>query len=221
MTSYDQRSSMAQRHAHDNDRIQSPSSARNRGPILDVLKNELPPEGLVLELASGTGELAVHVASHLPGIFWQPSEPDPPCRRSIDGWRMEKGVTNMAAAIDLVTTDENWSAQALAALTRKPDAIVCNNMIHIVPWAACDGLIAGAGLLLDAGGLLFIYGPFSEQGVMVESNQAFDARLRERNPQWGVRALEQVSDLARRAGFRLDNTMPMPANNLSVCFRRL
>ncbi|TDI62244.1 MAG: DUF938 domain-containing protein, partial [Alphaproteobacteria bacterium] len=107
---------MAQRHAHDNDRMQSPSSARNRGPILDVLTDELSPEGFVLELASGTGELAAHVASHLPGLFWQPSEPDPPCRRSIDAWRIEMGVTNMAAALDLLTTDEDWPARALAAL---------------------------------------------------------------------------------------------------------
>ncbi len=220
MTSNDKISATQRRMGQDDDRMYSPSCARNRDPILAVLKQELPQSGIVLEVASGTGEHATHMTSHLSGIFWHPSDPDPLHRRSINAWQRALGLANMGKALDLMTTAEGWSEQAGAALPHNPNAIVCNNMIHITPWAAYEGLIAGASRLLDERDLLFVYGPFSRGGEMVESNAAFDTQLRAQDPRWGVRALEDVSALAQRAGFILDKIVDMPANNLSVCFRR-
>jgi len=202
------------------DRLSSPSTARNRDPILAVLRDELKEPGVVLEIASGTGEHGVHMARHLPHIVWQPSDPDPSSRRSIEAWRQSSGVETLRPPLDLDTVSPGWAVAARAALGETPRAVVASNMIHIAPWSACEGLIAGAGELLSADGLLYLYGPFSRDGRMVPSNEAFDRHLRGEDSAWGVRALEDVTALAETAGFALDRVVDMPANNLSVCFRQ-
>lgn len=193
---------------------QAPAAARNRQPILDVLRPRLPDRGLVLEVASGSGEHALHFAAALPGLVFQPSDPDPEARASIDAWAADSGLANLrpALALDAATTD--WPI-AVA------DAVLCCNMIHISPWASTIGLVAGAARLLPPGGLLYLYGPYRRNGAhTAPSNAAFDEDLRRRNPAWGVRDLEAVATLAAGAGLAPPEVIEMPANNLSVLFRR-
>jgi len=196
-------------------RLESPSAARNRDPILKELQRLLPSEGLVLEIASGTGEHAVHFAAALPGLAWQPSEPKEDMRASIVAWRDSEGLANVRdpLAID-VLSEAPWPIDAARA-------IVCINMIHIAPWAATPALMAGAGRALADGGPLILYGPYRRAGVeTAASNEAFDASLKERDPSWGLRDLETVEEEARRAGLDLHEVIEMPANNLIVVFRK-
>ncbi|MFC3713438.1 DUF938 domain-containing protein [Sphingoaurantiacus capsulatus] len=196
------------------DRRASPSVARNREPILDVLRRVLPPRGLVLEIAAGTGEHAVHFAGALPGLDWQPTDPDAMSRRSIAAWRAEAGLPNLREPLPLDVIAADWPVGAA-------DAVVCINMIHISPWAATEGLMAGAAARLSPGAPLFVYGPFRREGVPIApSNEAFDASLRERNPAWGLRDLEAVQALAAGQGFDLAEVIEMPASNLSLVFCR-
>jgi SAM-dependent methyltransferase len=192
----------------------APSVARNRDPILDVLRRVLPPAGLVLEIASGTGEHAVHVAAALPALTWQPSDRDPQALASNAAHRAAASLSNLAPPLALDVTAPAWPlAQA--------DAIVCINMIHIAPWAACEGLMAGAGRVLSAGGVLYLYGPFQQGGApTAPSNAAFDENLRARDPAWGVRDLGAVAAVAAANGLDLEARIEMPANNLSLVFRR-
>ena len=193
-------------------RLYAPATARNRDPILDVLRRVLPASGLVLEIASGSGEHAVHFAAALPSLIFQPSDPDPERRASIDAWSAATSLPNLRNAITL---------DAATAWTIAADAILCINMIHIAPWSATEGLIRGAASALGKGGSLFLYGPFRREGAhTAESNAAFDADLRARNPAWGIRDLEAVAALAASHGFGPPEITPMPANNLSVTFRR-
>jgi SAM-dependent methyltransferase len=192
----------------------SPSTVRNRDPILAVLRRVLPIQGLVLEIAGGTGEHAVHFAAHLPRLQWQPSDPDPDARASIDAWRASAALSNLLPAIALDVTAESWPVS-------RADAIVCINMIHISPWAATEGLMAGAARLLPPDGVLFLYGPYRRDGRHTAiSNEAFDQDLRRRDPAWGVRDLEAVTALAAGNRLNLKEVVEMPANNLSVVFRR-
>lgn len=194
----------------------APAAARNRDPIWSVLQRHLPQEGLVLEVASGSGEHAVHFArASGPGLIFQPSDPDPAARASIDAWRTAAGVANVRPAIALDATAETWPIV-------RADAVLCFNMIHIAPWEAAVGLVRGAGRVLPPGGLLFLYGPFKREGRhTAPSNEAFDRDfLKARNPAWGVRDLEAVAGLAAEAGFAAPALEAMPANNLSVIFRR-
>lgn len=197
-------------------RRHSPSAARNRDPILGVLRPHLPARGLVLEVASGTGEHTLHFAqASRPELVYQPSDPDPMARASIDAWTATAGLTNIRPAIALDAADEVWPIE-------HADVVVCINMIHISPWASTVGLLHGAGRVLPAGGLLFLYGPYRRHGRhTAPSNEAFDQDLRRRNPEWGVRDLERVDGLAAEAGFASAVIEEMPANNLSVLFRRL
>jgi SAM-dependent methyltransferase len=192
----------------------APAAARNRDPILAVLREHLPANGLVLEIASGTGEHAVHFAAALPGVTWQPSDPDADARASIAAHREMAALANLLAPIELDAALPVWPlAQA--------DAIVSINMIHIAPWAACLGLIAGAERLLPPNGVLFLYGPFRENGGFeAASNAAFDADLRGRNPAWGIRDREEVADIAAKHGLQFAARVAMPANNLSLVFRK-
>jgi len=191
----------------------APATARNRQPILDVLRPRLPADGLVLEVASGSGEHAVHFAAALPQLVFQPSDPDEEALASIDAWAADSGLANVRPAVALDTTAPSWPvAQATAVL--------CCNMIHIAPWAAAVGLIAGAARLLPDHGLLFLYGPYRRNGQTAPSNEAFDRDLRRRNADWGVRDLEAVTELAEAHGFAAPEVIEMPANNLSVIFRR-
>jgi SAM-dependent methyltransferase len=196
-------------------RLYFPHVARNREPILDVLRRILPRDGLVLEIASGGGEHAAYFASNLPGLRWQPTDANAEMFESIAAHRAAAGFANLLAPLHLDVTSPQWPVE-------RADAMVCCNMIHIAPWAATEGLIAGAGRTLARGGLLYLYGPYKIDGRhTAPSNQDFDASLRARNPLWGVRDLTEVSGLAKRHGLALEETVAMPANNLSVIFRRV
>lgn len=187
----------------------APAAARNRDPIRDVLRGLLPKCGLVLEVASGSGEHALHFAAAFPALTFQPSDPDPENRASIDAWAA--GTPNIRPAIGLDAASPDWPiAQA--------DAVLCINMVHIAPWAACQGLVRGAAAL-DA--MLILYGPFRLEGRhTAPSNAEFDESLRARDPAWGVRDLEAVAALAAAQGYAPPEVIPMPANNLTVAFRR-
>lgn len=197
-----------------NEALTAPAVARNRDAILAVLREILPDRGTVLEIASGSGEHAVHVAAALPGLDWLPSDPEPAARRSIAAHALRAGLANIQPPLAL-------DAAAAAWPVARVDGIVCINMIHIAPWAATEGLMAGAGHVLSAGGVLFLYGPFREADrPFAESNAAFDASLRARDPAWGVRDLDAVAAEAARHGLSLVRRVAMPANNLSLIFRR-
>ncbi|ACB24950.1 DUF938 domain-containing protein [Methylobacterium radiotolerans] len=197
-----------------NDALTAPAVARNRDAILAVLREVLPASGTVLEIASGSGEHAVHVAAALPGVDWLPSDPEPAARRSIAAHALRAGLGNIRPPLAL-------DAAAAAWPVARVDGIVCINMIHIAPWAATAGLMAGAGRVLSERGILFLYGPFREADrPFAESNAAFDASLRGRNPAWGVRDLDAVAAEAARHGLDLIRRVAMPANNLSVIFER-
>jgi len=193
----------------------SPSTARNREPILAVLRGRLPPAGLVVEIAAGAGEHAVHAAAALPHLQWLPTDADPDALASIAAWRDHAGLPNLLAPLRLDAADpDHWPLQ-------RADAVVNINMIHIAPWAAARGLMAGAGRLLPRGGVLVLYGPYLEAGVeTAASNLAFDADLRRRNPAWGLRDVGEVTALAAGHGLSLAERIAMPANNLSLVFRR-
>jgi len=191
-----------------------PHVARNRDPILDVLRRLLPPKGRVLEVASGSGEHASYFAAALPALVWQPTDPDGEALASIAAYRADANLPNLLPPLRLDVTAAQWPVG-------RADAVICCNMIHIAPWAACEGLIAGAARVLPAGGLLYLYGPYKIGGRhTAPTNLAFDEQLRARNQAWGIRDLDDVTALAERHGFALAETVPMPANNLSVIFRR-
>ena len=200
----------------DNLRMRSPATARNREPILAVLRRVLPRRGALLEIASGSGEHAVWCAPHFPDLVWQPSDPDPAARASIAVWIAATESDTIQPPRDLDVTGADWGVAASSLA-----AIVCVNMIHIAPWSACVGLMTGAGRYLGPGGVLYLYGPFSRGGRhSAPSNEAFDQSLRARNPAWGVRDLDDVAELAAGHGLVLDEIVDMPANNLSVVFRK-
>lgn len=206
----------------------APATQRNRSFILEVLQQVLPPTGTVLEVASGTGEHAVYFAPNLQPRLWVPSDPNPVARASIMAWRSHLPCENLAAPIALDAAESQWSIEQapeqeqlginLSAL----NAIVNINMIHISPWFTCLGLMAGAGRLLPQGGILYLYGPFKQQGKHTAfSNEDFDASLQAQNPDWGVRNLEDVDAVAQSSGFQLQQILPMPANNLSVIWEKI
>jgi SAM-dependent methyltransferase len=195
-------------------RLFAPSAARNREPILAMLKAHLPPRGLVLEVASGSGEHIVHFAQAFPGLDFQPSDADRQARVSIDAWRDEAGLQNVRPAIAVDAAAGSWPISAA-------DAVLCINMIHIAPWDAAAGLMRGAAALLRPVGILYLYGPFRRDGAhTAPSNEAFDRSLRQQNPEWGVRDLEAVTALAQAHGFAEPIIEAMPANNLSLVFRK-
>lgn len=195
-------------------RRHAPATARNRDPILAVLRDVLPSAGLVLEVASGTGEHAVHFATALPGLVWQPSDADPQARASIAGWAAEAGLANLRPPMALDATATDWPID-------RADALVCINMVHISPWAATLGLFAGAARILPPGAPLVLYGPYFRAEVeTAPSNRTFDADLKARNPEWGLRDLAEIGAVAADAGFAREAVAEMPANNLTVVFRR-
>ncbi|MDF2692366.1 MAG: hypothetical protein K0S65_749 [Labilithrix sp.] len=194
----------------------APATARNREPILDVLKRRVPAGANVLEIASGTGEHAVFLAPRLAVASWQPSDPDEESRRSIDAWRVHERAEQVLPALDLDVLASTWPEPSA-----RPDIVTCVNMIHISPWRACLALLDHASALLEPGKLLYLYGPYRRDGRhTAPSNEAFDASLRSRNPEWGVRDLEEVVEAAAARGFALVEVVEMPANNLSVLFER-
>ena len=194
-------------------RRSAPATHRNREPIAAVLGEVLPERGSVLEIASGTGEHAAYFSRLFPHLLWQPSDPDPEALASIAAWRAEAGTPNLLEPLRLDATAEAWPIASA-------DAILCVNMVHISPWEATVGLMRGAGRLLPPGAPLILYGPYRRAGVpTAPSNEAFDASLRARDPQWGLRALEAVEAQAERNGLRLERVIEMPANNVTAVFR--
>jgi SAM-dependent methyltransferase len=192
----------------------APAAARNREPILGVLRDCLPPSALVLEIASGTGEHAIWFSSALPELTWQPTDLDPVALSSIAAWRDRMGPPNLLPPLPLDAAADIWPvAQA--------NAVVAINLVHIAPWSVTQGLIAGASRVLTSDGLLYLYGPFREAGRHTGAgNAAFDAELRAREPSWGIRDLDEITALASQHGFSSLERIAMPANNLSVVFRR-
>lgn len=192
----------------------SAAADRNKDPILAVLQSVLPPTGKVLEIASGTGQHVCFFAQALPGIRWQPTEPDDASRESIVVRARESGLRNVAAPMPLNVLDPRWPVD------EDFDAILCVNMIHISPWAATHALLTSATRHLGPRGKLILYGPYLENGTAVSSNLEFDASLKRRNPEWGLRDLEEVTRLAATHGFQRQQRVSMPANNLTLVFAR-
>ena len=198
---------------HEADKRHAPATGRNREAITNVLRGVLPARGTVLEVASGSGEHVIHFAQSFPALEWQPSDPDPVALRSIAGWIAEAGVRNVAPPVILDASGDDWPVT-------RADAILCINMVHISPWMATLGLLRRAARLLPPDGLLYLYGPYFQPGIeTAPSNLAFDQSLRSRNPAWGLRDVSEVAAAAERSGFRLADSVPMPANNLSLIFR--
>lgn len=194
----------------------APAAERNAGPILDVLARCLPPSGTILEIGSGTGQHVVAFAAAHPELSWQQSDPDPAARASIAAWTAAAGLANVLPPLDLDVTAERWTRGL-----DPPQGILCINLLHIAPWAACAGLMGGAGALLEPAAFLYLYGPFRRGGRhTAPSNAAFDRYLRACDPNWGVRDVEAVIDAAANHGLHLMEIVPMPANNLSVILRR-
>ncbi|MFK0299838.1 DUF938 domain-containing protein [Brevundimonas sp. NPDC090276] len=195
----------------------SPASVRNAEPILAVLRAHLPKRGRVLEIAAGSGQHAVAFSTVLPGLEWTPSDPSPEARASITAWGAKAGLPNLQAPLALDCLDEaTWPKAGF-------DAVVCINMIHISPWAATEGLMTLAERVLPRpGGLLYLYGPYREvEAPLAPSNEAFDASLKSRDPAWGLRDRDEVVALARSHGLTLTLRTDMPANNISLLFRRV
>ncbi len=199
-------------------RLFSPSAARNRDPIRDVFLKYLPETGAVLEIGSGTGEHGVHIAAAAPGLRWFSGDPDGAARASIAAHIAASGLGNIDGPHAVDVCERDWDA----ALAGPFDTVVSINMVHIAPFAAAEGLFAGAARLLHSGGRLLLYGPFAQAGVhSAPSNEAFDASLKSRDPRWGVRDLEHdIAPLAQEHAFRRDAIVEMPANNFTVVFAK-
>lgn len=193
----------------------APAALRNREPIAEVLRDWLPASGLVLEIASGTGEHAAHFAKALRDLEWQPSDIEPLSLASIEDWRRESHLANLRRPIELDASSDEWPIDAA-------DAVLSINMVHISPWSSALGLIAGSARILPNGGVLILYGPWKKAGVeTAPSNLAFDADLKRRNPEWGLRLVEDFAAAAEQAGFGLEDERQMPANNRMLLFRKL
>jgi SAM-dependent methyltransferase len=193
----------------------APAVARNKAVITEALARHLPAAGLVLEIASGSGEHAQHFAAHFPALGFQPTDPDVAALASITAWQAEVPLPNLLLPLMLDVMAGAWPVQ-------KADAVLCINMIHIAPWEATAALMRAAARVLPRDGILFLYGPFKQGGThTAPSNAEFDASLRAQDAQWGVRDLEAVAEIASAAGFAAPVVEAMPANNLSVIFRRL
>ena len=191
----------------------APATARNSEPLAEVLAEELPDRGLVLEVASGSGEHAVFLARQFPALDWQPSDVDLEALASVDAWAAEAGCANLRPAIALDAAQANWPIAAA-------DAVLCVNMVHISPWSAAVGLFTGAGRILTSGAPLVLYGPFIEPGrETAPSNLAFDQSLKQRNSEWGLRNTADLDALAADHGLRRTARYAMPANNLVLVYR--
>lgn len=199
------------------ERRTAPSTARNSEPILNVLQRVLPSSGRALEIASGAGEHAVFFAHAMPGLTWRPSDPDPEARASITAWVEEEGLSNLLSPVSIDVRAHTWAVESEAPF----DAVLAINMIHISPWEATLGLMAGAGRLLRPGGVLYTYGPYMrDRRHTSPSNEAFDASLKARDSAWGVRDVADVERAAAANGLLLNEIVEMPANNLSLVFAK-
>lgn len=193
----------------------APATERNGAPIAEVLKQELLESGLVLEIASGTGEHVVRFAREFPELMWQPSDGDPDALQSIADWSEEASLPNLLTAIELDASSDTWPVTSA-------DAILCINMVHISPWQATEGLFAGAARMLKGAAPLILYGPYLEAETQTaQSNLDFDQSLQARNPLWGLRELADMDAVAAATGFSRTARYPMPANNLTLVYRRI
>ena len=196
-------------------RRSAPAASRNREPIAQVLEDWLPERGLVLEIASGTGEHALFFAERFPGLDWQPSDSDPDSLNSIAAWRAEADLPNLREPIALDASAPDWPIE-------QADAVLSINMVHISPWRSALGLLDGAARLLSPGAPLILYGPWiADDIVTAPSNLAFDAELKRRNPEWGLRRVEDFAQAASKRGLELAQTVAMPANNFMLLLRRM
>jgi Protein of unknown function (DUF938) len=192
----------------------APATERNRDAIAAVLVDVLPKQGTIVEIASGTGEHLVHFAKIFPALDWLPSDYDVAGLASIAAWSAESALDNILPPVLIDVRASDWPISSA-------DAILCINMVHIAPWTAAQGLMAGAQRSLVKGGVLYLYGPFRQHGVATaESNEAFDVSLKSRNADWGLRSVEDVTAIAAQHGLALDRYISMPANNLSLVFRK-
>jgi hypothetical protein len=197
-----------------NARRSAPAVLRNREPIAEVLTEWLPPNGLVLELASGTGEHSIYFAERFPSLEWQPSDIHGDALESIEAWRAEGALPNVRPPIVVDAAASDWPIE-------RADAVLSINMVHISPWAAALGLLEGASRVLSRGAPLIMYGPWLKDDIpTAPSNLAFDADLRRRDPHWGLRRVEDFAAAAERRGLLLDQARAMPANNLMLLLRR-
>jgi len=195
------------------ERRSAPAALRNREPIAEVLETWLPDSGLILEIASGTGEHAIHFAERFPGLVWQPSDVHPGALASISAWRGESALPNIREALIIDASSRDWPID-------HADAVLSINMVHISPWSSALGLVEGAARILPSRAPLILYGPWLKDDIDTEaSNLAFDSELQRRDSRWGLRRVEDFADAARES-FELVETRPMPANNLMLLFRR-
>jgi hypothetical protein len=194
-------------------RRSAPAALRNREPIADVLRDWLPSSGLVVEIASGTGEHAAFFAGRFPNLEWQPSDVHPDALGSIGAWREEVRLPNLREPFVLDASSPDWPISSA-------DAVLSINMVHISPWASALGLIEGAARALPPGGPLILYGPWLKDDIATaESNLAFDVDLKRRDPDWGLRRVEDFAAAALEKGLSLEDTRSMPANNLMLLLR--
>ncbi len=200
----------------------APATERNRQPILEVLQQIIPKQGNILEIASGTGEHACFFATYFQSQEWIPSDPDPFLRLSIEAWRQDYTLNNLQVPLDINVSLPNWTDNLNQAAIAEIAVIIAINLIHISPWSACVGLMTGAGKLLPTGGILYLYGPYKQLGKQTApSNERFDQSLQLKNPEWGIRNLEDVVQVAETNQLILQEIVPMPANNLSLIFQHL
>jgi len=198
------------------------SADRNKGPILDVLKqvHKGQENGAkhVLEISSGSGQHVVHFAEQFTQWKWQPSDCAGKYIDSIMAYLDEKKLPNIKEPIvvDVTTDSSSWGD---GTLVNSIDLMININMIHITPIECTHGLFGAAGNLLRSGGRLMTYGPYAEDGILVpESNVNFDAWLKSENPAWGVRDVAMLKALAKEHGIILESMFDMPANNKCLCF---
>ena len=209
---------MERTHQNTDHRLDYPATGRNREKIADVLKRVLPANGTVLEIASGSGQHISYFARNFPDLFWQPSDPDHEVFPSIKAWSVHEGVSERVnEVLNIDARADIWPVGRINDI----NAILSINMIHIAPWEACLGLLKNAGRILKPDGVLYLYGPFKvgDQHT-APSNAEFNISLRNRDARWGIRNLDDVAAIALSEGFQLAETVRMPANNLSVIFRR-
>lgn len=194
-------------------RRSAPAALRNREPIAEVLREWLPASGRVLEIASGTGEHIVYFAERFPALEWQPSDIHPDALASIDAWRVAAALPNVRPPLSIDAGSSEWPID-------RADALLSINMVHISPWTSALGLIEGAARLLPRGGPLILYGPWlSDDVATAPSNLAFDSDLKQREPQWGLRRVEDFEAKAKQSGLRLIERRAMPANNMMLLYR--
>lgn len=204
----------------DDARLDTPTFHRNHVPIVEVLKRHIPAHetGLALEIGSGSGQHVTGFASAFPNLSWMPTDPDSRHRESIAAWRAATAAPNVAAPVSLDASANNWPISAPRTLR----LIVCINVLHIAPWAVTQGILAGADKYLAPDGHLLVYGPFKQDGRhTAESNAAFDENLRARNSSWGIRDLSEIERLAEQHNLAPQAPAMMPANNLTLVFRRI